>query len=74
VLENEWNVECEWLPSQSDLVSARMSFTRSRKLMWVSVCFSCSVLVGECSASSLEELSSDDSDSSSLVDVTCNVD
>jgi hypothetical protein len=74
VLVNDWNVECDWLPFQTDLVSARMSFTRSRKLMWVVACISCSVLVGECldfsDSSSLEELSLDDSDSLSLVDLT----
>jgi hypothetical protein len=69
VLGNEWNVECEWLPSQTDLSSARVPFMISQKLI---------VLVAdlgeECSdfsdSSSLEELSLDFSDSSSLVYLT----
>jgi hypothetical protein len=68
VLENEWDIECEWLPSQTDLSSARVPFMISRKLI---------ILVAdlgeECSdfsdSSSLEELLSDFSDSLSLVDL-----
>jgi hypothetical protein len=48
VLENEWNVECEWLPSQIVLEFARMSFMISRRLVVpVAACLSCSVLGGE---------------------------
>jgi hypothetical protein len=58
---NDWNLECEWLPSQTDLVSARMPFMISRRLIVLLAAFvSCSVL---------DEEFSDFSDSSSLEDL-----
>jgi hypothetical protein len=77
VLVNDWNVECEWLPSQTDLESARMPFMISRILINLGEeCsdFSDSSSLEELSlefldSSSLEELSSDFLDSLSLVDL-----
>jgi hypothetical protein len=78
VLENEWNVECEWLPSQTNLESGRILCMISRRVV-VSVAdvgkeypdFSdSSSLGGPLGELSSEKLSSDDSDLSSLVDLT----
>jgi hypothetical protein len=78
VLVNDWNVECGRLPSQTDLESGRMPCMISRRLVGL-----VAELGKECSdfsdSSSLEgpleelwseELSSGDSDLSSLVDLT----
>jgi hypothetical protein len=77
VLVNDWNVECEWLPSQTDLESGRMPSMISRRLINLSeewLDFSDYSSLEELSlefldSSSLEELSSGFSDSSSLVDL-----
>jgi hypothetical protein len=74
VLVNDWNVECEWLPSQTDLKSG---FMISRILMnlveeWSDFSDSSSLeglLLDFSDSSSLEELSSGFSDLSSLVDL-----
>jgi hypothetical protein len=65
VLVNDWNVECEWLPSQTDLESARTTFMISRIL----------INLGEewsdfSDSSSLEDLLSEFLDSSSLEELT----
>jgi hypothetical protein len=63
VLVNDWNVEYEWLPSQTDLVSSnKVSFMKARGLVvLLAAFFSCSVLDEEFSdfsdLSSLEDLS-----------------
>jgi hypothetical protein len=74
VLVNDWNVECDWLPSQTDLKSG---FMISRILMnlveeWSDFSDSLSLeglLLDFSDSLSLEELSSGFSDSSSLVDL-----
>jgi hypothetical protein len=68
VLENDWNVQCEWLPSQTNLESG--SDLESGSMILRRLIDS----TGECSAfsdySSLEGLSLDCSDSSSLEDLS----
>jgi hypothetical protein len=44
---NDWNVECEGLPSQTDLIFSNKGpfmISRMRLIVLLAACFSCSVL------------------------------
>jgi hypothetical protein len=74
MLVNDWNVECEWLPSQTTSKSGFMISWRLITLTGECSDFSDSSSLGGLSlgffdSSSLKELSSDDSDSPSPVDL-----